>query len=114
MSPKRASFAVATVLFAAMFKMLPDAKAAWKDVWVGATITAVLFIVGKALIGWYLQHTDLSSSWGSAAASMLGVLTWIYYSSLILLFGAEFTQVWASEFGRGIKPVAPAAEKTKG
>jgi membrane protein len=109
-----ASFAVAAVLFAAMFKILPDAKTAWRDVWVGACITALLFIVGKALIGWYLQHTDLSSSWGSAAASMLGVLTWIYYSSLILLFGAEFTQVWASEFGRGIKPVAPAAAKTKG
>jgi membrane protein len=56
----------------------------------------------------------LSSSWGSAAASILGVLTWIYYSSLILLFGAEITQVRASEFGRGIKPVAPAVEKAKG
>jgi membrane protein len=106
-----ASFLVAAILFAAMFKVLPDAKTAWRDVWIGACITALLFIVGKAVIGWYLQHTDLSSTWGSAAASVLGVLMWIYYSSLILLFGAEITQVWASEFGRGIKPVAPAVAK---
>ena len=109
-----ASFVVAALLFAAMFKFLPDAKTAWRDVWVGAGITALLFIVGKALIGWYLGHTDLSSSWGNAAASILGVLMWVYYSTLILLFGAEVTQVWASEFGRGIKPVAPAVQTAKG
>jgi membrane protein len=103
-----AAFVVATLLFAAMYKVLPDAKMAWKDAFVGACLTALLFVIGKALIGWYLQHTDLASGWGSAAASMIGVLVWMYYSSLILLFGAELTQVWASEFGRGIEP-APGA-----
>jgi membrane protein len=103
-----AAFVVAMLLFAAMFKVLPDAKMAWKDVFVGASMTALLFVIGKALIGWYLQHTDLASGWGSAAASLIGVLVWIYYSSLILLFGAELTQVWASEYGRGIAP-APGA-----
>jgi membrane protein len=103
-----AAFGVATLLFAAMYKVLPDAKMAWRDALIGASFTALLFIVGKALIGLYLQHTDLSSSWGSAAASMIGVLVWIYYSSLILLFGAELTQVWASQFGRGIQPAEGA------
>jgi membrane protein len=103
-----AAFVVATLLFAAMYKLLPDAKMAWKDAFIGASMTALLFVIGKALIGWYLQHTDLGSGWGSAAASMIGVLVWMYYSSLILLFGAELTQVWASEYGRGIEP-APGA-----
>jgi membrane protein len=103
-----AAFVVATLLFAAMYKVLPDAKMAWKDAFVGACITALLFVIGKALIGWYLQNTDLASGWGSAAASMIGVLVWMYYSSLILLFGAELTQVWASDYGRGIEP-APGA-----
>jgi membrane protein len=103
-----AAFVVATLLFAAMYKVLPDAKMAWKDAFVGACMTAILFVIGKALIGWYLQHSDLASGWGSAAASMIGILVWIYYSSLILLFGAELTQVWASDYGRGIEP-APGA-----
>jgi membrane protein len=103
-----AAFVVATLLFAAMYKVLPDAKMAWKDAFVGACLTALLFVIGKALIGWYLQNTDLASGWGSAAASMIGVLVWMYYSSLILLFGAELTQVWASDYGRGIEP-APGA-----
>jgi membrane protein len=103
-----AAFVVATLLFAAMFKVLPDVKMAWKDVFVGAAFTGLLFIIGKTLIGLYLQHSDLGSGWGDAAASMIGVLVWMYYSSLILLFGAELTQVWASEYGRGIQP-APGA-----
>jgi membrane protein len=103
-----AAFAVSAILFAAMFKFLPDAKTAWKDVWVGAAVTALLFIIGKALIGLYLQHADLASGWGNAAASIIGVLLWVYYSSLILLFGAEITQAWASEFGHGIQPTTPA------
>jgi membrane protein len=73
-----------------------------------------LFVIGKALIGLYLQHTDLGSNWGSAAASMIGVLMWVYYSSLILLFGAEITQVWASEFGHGIKPAEGAVPAKAG
>ena len=103
-----AAFVVATLLFAAMFKVLPDAEMAWCDVWVGAVITALLFVVGKTAIGWYLQNSDLGSGWGTAAASMIGVLVWMYYSSLILLFGAELTQVWASEYGRGIQPASGA------
>ncbi|HEX2474940.1 MAG TPA: YihY/virulence factor BrkB family protein [Lacipirellulaceae bacterium] len=103
-----AAFVVATLLFAAMFKVLPDAKMAWKDAFVGAAFTGLLFVIGKTLIGLYLQHSDLGSGWGDAAASMIGVLVWMYYSCLILLFGAELTQVWASEYGRGIQP-APGA-----
>jgi membrane protein len=99
-----AAFLVAMLLFATMFKVLPDADMAWRDVWVGAAMTALLFVVGKALIGWYVQHSDLASGWGDAAASLIGVLVWLYYSCLILLFGAELTQVWASNYGRGIEP----------
>jgi membrane protein len=107
-----ATFAIATLLFAAMFKVLPDAKMAWRDMWVGAMLTALLFVIGKALIGWYVQSSDLGSTWGSAAASLIGVLVWMYYSSLIVLFGAELTQVWASEHGRGIRPDDGAIERT--
>ena len=103
-----AAFVVSTLLFAAMFKVLPDAKIAWKDAFVGAAFTGLLFVIGKSLIGWYLQNSNLGSGWGDAAASMIGVLVWMYYSSLIVLFGAEVTQVWASEYGRGIEP-APGA-----
>jgi membrane protein len=107
-----AAFLVAMLLFASMFKVLPDADMAWRDVWVGAASTAVLFVVGKALIGWYVQHSDLASGWGSAAASMIGVLVWVYYSCLILLFGAELTQVWASKYGQGIEP-SPGAVRAE-
>jgi membrane protein len=99
---------VATLLFAAMFRVLPDAKVAWRDVWFGAFVTGLLFVIGKTLIALYLQHTDLSSNWGSAAASLIGVLVWMYYSSIIVLFGAELTQAWAAAHGRGIQP-APGA-----
>jgi membrane protein len=99
---------VATLLFAAMFRFLPDAKVAWRDVWFGAIVTGLLFVIGKTLIALYLQHTDLSSNWGSAAASLIGVLVWMYYSSIIVLFGAELTQAWATAHGRGIQP-APGA-----
>ncbi|REK18814.1 MAG: YihY/virulence factor BrkB family protein [Planctomycetota bacterium] len=98
------TIALATVLFAAMFKVLPDAKIRWKDMWIGALITAVLFVIGKELIGWYLQNSAIGSAWGSAAASMIALLVWVYYTSLIVLFGAEFTQAWARHFGQGIEP----------
>ena len=103
-----AAFAVSTLLFAAMFQVLPDAKIAWRDAFVGAAFTGLLFVIGKSLIGWYLQNSNLGSGWGDAAASLIGVLVWMYYSSLIVLFGAELTQVWASEFGRGIAPAEGA------
>jgi membrane protein len=102
------TFIVATMLFAAMFKVLPDAKTSWRDLFLGAAITALLFVVGKTLIAWYLQNSDVGSGWGSAASSMVAVLVWVYYSSLIVLFGAELTQVWANEFGRGIEPAKGA------
>lgn len=95
---------VATLLFAAMYKVLPDAKLHWRDTWVGAFLTALLFVIGKTLLGWYLQNSALGSAWGSAATSMIVLLVWVYYSSLIVLFGAELTQVWAAEFGERLVP----------
>ena len=106
------AFVVATLLFAAMYRFLPDAEIAWRDVWCGALVTGLLFVIGKTLIAMYLQHTDLSSNWGSAAASMIGVLVWMYYSSIIVLFGAELTQAWASAHGRGIQP-SPGAVRAE-
>jgi membrane protein len=99
-----AAFIVAAMLFAAMFKVLPDAEIGWRDVWFGAIVTALLFVIGKVLIAMYLQHSDLASGWGDAAMALIGVLIWMYYSSLIVLFGAELTQAWATEHGRAIEP----------
>jgi membrane protein len=98
------AFLVATLLFAAMFKVLPDAEIGWRDVWFGAVVTGLLFVVGKSLIALYLQNSDTASAWGDAAAALIGVLVWMYYSSIIVLFGAELTQAWAAEHGRAIEP----------
>ncbi|MDB5335562.1 MAG: ribonuclease [Planctomycetaceae bacterium] len=103
-----ATFAVAVLLFAAIFKILPDAQLQWRDVWVGAIITAALFIIGKMGIGWYLRTCQVGSSWGASAASTAAALVWVYYSSLIVLFGAELSQVWATQYGNYIKPVEGA------
>jgi membrane protein len=97
------TIAVVTVLFALIFKFLPDAKIAWNDVWVGAVLTAILFAVGKLLIGIYLGKASIGSAYG-AAGSLVVLLVWIYYSSLILFFGAELTQVYAKQFGSRIVP----------
>jgi membrane protein len=97
------SFGVIALLFAAMFRVLPDAKVRWHDVWVGAIVTAFLFVVGKTLIGIYLGHSNPGQAFG-AAGSLALLLVWIYYSSMILLFGAEFTQVWADQRGAGVVP----------
>ena len=97
------SLAVITALFAAMFKVMPDAKIQWSNVWVGAAVTAVLFVVGKFLIGFYLGKSNPGQAYG-AAGSLAVLLLWVYYSSLILLFGAEFTQTWADQRGKGIEP----------
>lgn len=97
------SFAVITVLFALIFKFLPDAKIAWKDVWLGAAITAALFNIGKFALGIYLGASSVSSSFG-AAGSLIVLLLWVYYSAQILFFGAEFTQVWANRFGSHVVP----------
>ena len=91
------------LLFAMIFKFLPDAKIAWHDVWIGAFITAVLFTVGKFALALYLGKTGVGSSYG-AAGSLIVLLLWVYYSSQILFFGAEFTQVYANRFGERVAP----------
>jgi membrane protein len=101
------SFGVVTLLFALIFKVLPDVRIAWKDVWIGAVITAFLFTLGKFLLSLYLGKTGLASSYG-AAGSVVVVLVWVYYSAQILFFGAEFTQVYASERGKRLRPVSYA------
>ena len=93
------SLAVTVLLFAAIFKILPDVDIGWRDVWIGAIITALLFTLGKFAIGLYLGRSNLASSFG-AAASIITILLWIYYSSLIVLFGAEFTKAYADAHGR--------------
>jgi len=89
---------VTTALFAAIFKILPNIDIAWRDVWTGAIFTTALFIIGKVFIGLYLSHSGVTSSYG-AAGSVLVILIWIYYSAQILLFGAEFTKIYAKTFG---------------
>jgi membrane protein len=103
------SFVVIALLFAVMFKLLPDAKIAWADVWAGALATALLFVLGKNVIGYYLGRTDPGGAYG-AAGSLAVVLIWVYYSSMILLFGAEFTRGWAERYGRRVKPESGAVE----
>jgi membrane protein len=97
------SLAVITALFAALFKVMPDAKITWRSVWVGAAVTAVLFVLGKFAIGFYLGKSNPGQAYG-AAGSLAVLLLWVYYSSLILLFGAEFTETWAERRGEGIEP----------
>ncbi len=96
-------FTVVVLLFAMIFKFLPDVKIQWRDVWIGAVITAILFGIGKWLLGFYLGSGAAGSAYG-AASSLITLLLWVYYSSQILLFGAEFTQVYAQRAGRGLKP----------
>ena len=96
-------FSVVVVLFAMMFKFLPDVEVCWRDVWAGALMTAVLFLIGKWGLGLYLGSGAVASTYGAASA-LITLLLWVYYSSQILLFGAEFTQVYASYSGREIKP----------
>ena len=97
------SVAMITVLFALMFKFLPDVEIAWRDVWFGAVVTAVLFVIGKFGIGLYLSTSEVGSAYG-AAGSLIIILAWIYYSALILFFGAELTQAWATAQGRSPDP----------
>lgn len=97
------AFSIAVLLFAMIFKLLPSAPITWHDVWTGSLVTGVLFTLGKFLIGYYLGKSNVASSYG-AAASIITILLWIYYSSLILLFGAEFTKAYAESRGsRGKK-----------
>jgi membrane protein len=99
------SLAVISVLFALIFKIVPDAQLRWRDVAVGATATALLFSIGKLLLGLYLGKSTVASTYG-AAGSVVAFVVWVYYASQILFLGAEFTQVYARARG---KPIAPAA-----
>ena len=102
-----ASATVITLLFALIFKILPDARIAWRDVWVGAVLTMVVFLIGKAMIGAYLGRSSYGSAYG-AAGSLVVLVVWVYYSSQIVYFGAEFTQVYASRYGQPIEPTENA------
>ncbi len=97
------NLALITLLFAVMFKVLPDARIRWKSVWVGAAATAVLFVIGKFALGLYLGRSNPGEAYG-AAGSLALLLVWIYYAAMIVLLGAEFTQVWAESHGHGIEP----------
>jgi len=94
---------VITIVFAMIFKILPNAATRWRDVWIGAVMTSLLFLIGKWALGLYLGTGTAASAYG-AASSLITMLLWVYYSSQILLFGAEFTQVYADRFGGRIKP----------
>jgi membrane protein len=106
------SFAVTTGLFALIFKVVPDANVHWSDVWIGALVTALLFTIGKAALGWYLGQPGTTSTYG-AAGSFVALLLWVYYSAQILFMGAEFTQVYAKAHGSQIEPDADAVLVTE-
>jgi membrane protein len=106
------SFAVVTLLFAGIYKFLPDVKVPWKNLWVGAGVTSLLFTIGKALIGLYLGSSGVGSTYG-AAGSIVVLLLWVFYSAQILLFGAEFTQVYSKYQGTPIKPSKHAVQIVK-
>lgn len=96
-------FSVIVLLFAFIFRYLPDAKIVWRDVWVGSALTSVLFVLGKFILALYLGRGAAGSAYG-AASSLITLLLWIYYSTQILLFGAEFTQVYANTYGSMVEP----------
>ena len=98
-----ASLALTIVLFAGIFKVVPDARVRWNDVWIGATITGVLFTVGKWALGQFLAGNATVASYGTAGSIVL-LMLWVYYSTNIFFFGAEFTKVWARRHGTPIKP----------
>ena len=97
------SFAVITCMFAMIYKLLPDVKVAWRDVWIGAAVTALLFTLGKSLIGLYLGRSAVASVYG-AAGSLIVILLWVYYSAQIVFFGAEFTKVYSRRLGAAVTP----------
>lgn len=97
------SLAIITLVFALIFKVLPDAKIKWRTVWVGAFVTTLLFSLGKYLIGFYLGNSSVGNAYG-AAGSLVLLLIWVYYSSVLVLFGAEFTYIYSKEMGHVIRP----------
>lgn len=106
------AIAMIAALFAFIFKFLPDIKIPWKDVWVGAIFTSILFNIGKFLIGLYLGNSDVGSAFG-AAGSLLILLLWVYYSAQLILFGAEFTQVYSDRYGSKALTGTPKSMKHK-
>lgn len=101
------SFVVITLLFAMIYKLIPDVSNRWKDVWIGAGMTSLLFAIGKLLIGLYLGKSDVGLAYG-AAGSLIVILLWVYYASQIFLFGAEFTVVYAASHGSRLEPTGNA------
>ncbi|MEO9892026.1 YihY/virulence factor BrkB family protein [Aurantibacter sp.] len=97
------SIGIITVLFALIFRYLPDAKIRWKTVWIGALITSILFVLGKFLLGLYFAEANPGSTYGAAGTIVL-ILLWVSYSCLILFFGAQFTWVYANRYGLGVQP----------
>jgi membrane protein len=106
------SFATVTILFALIFKLLPDVELQWRHVWVGAAVTAVLFTLGKYAIGLYLGQSGTTTAFG-AAASLVIILIWVYYSAQIMLFGAECTRVLAQRSGEQVPATADAQPVTE-
>ncbi len=104
------TFALITVMFAAIYKILPDKPLSWHDVGVGAVVTGLLFIVGKFLIGLYIGTSTIASSYGAAGTAIV-LLLWIYYSAVIFLLGAEFTKIYARHRGDPAAPPAPGTEQ---
>jgi membrane protein len=104
------SLAVIVLLFAMIFRFLPDVEIMWRDVWIGAAVTALLFTVGKTLIGLYLGNSGVASAYGAAGALVL-LLLWIFYSAQIVLLGGEFTQVYAKRRGGGVEPAGHAVRQ---
>jgi membrane protein len=105
------SLGVVTLLFAAIFKFLPDAKVPWTDVWVGAFVTALLFVVAKLALGFYFGHSNPASAYGAAGTVIL-IMLWVSYAGSIILFGAEFTRIHADRRGAKVKPLEFAVSTT--
>ena len=107
------SLGVITVLFAMLYRFLPDTEVPWRDVWIGAGLTALLFVISKFLIGLYLGQSSMGSAYGPAGSLVL-ILVWVYYASLVLLFGAEFTAVYAHHHGSRAARESPIAASAGG
>ncbi len=105
------TFIIVTVLFALIYKVLPDATVGWRDVWIGAALTALLFTIGKYLLGMYLARSGTASGYG-AAGSLVLILLWVYYSAQILLYGAAFTRAYADRYGSHVRPAPNAVAVT--
>jgi membrane protein len=106
------TFVVIAFLFGIIFKYLPDVQISWKDIRVGAIFTAILFTIGRSLIGLYIEKVGPGSAYG-AAGSLIIILVWVYYTAAILYFGAEFTQVYSECYGGSIRPASYAVHVKK-